>query len=116
MRVAVALLLAALRPTTTYLAGPAAPTRAHAPGATTRRAAAPAPSMVFGLSSQSASLFPPLFAPRREVLVEGGMEVDFELETLHLTPRSIPKQLERRWRGKIWKRRLQWPLLKSSLK
>ena len=87
MRPAVLLLLAAIRPTSTFHAGAGAPSvrRTH------MRTAAAAPSMVFGLNppANANGLFPPLFSPRSEVLYEGGTPIDFTLETLHLTKRRV---------------------------
>ena len=48
------------------------------------------PAMVFGMTPPaSASLFPPLFSPKRETLYEDGVAVDFQVETLHLTKRRV---------------------------
>jgi len=86
MRAATVLLVAlALQPTSTFYASVGAPRDVRS------RARAAAPSMVFGLSARSPTLFPPqpLFAPKNEVLYEGGTPIDFQLETLHLTKRRV---------------------------
>ena len=61
------------------------------------------PAMVFGMNPPaSASLFPPLFSPKRETLYEDGVAVDFQIETLHLTKRRVSGSVLRRTPPAIW--------------